>query len=599
MSEKDKREIYLEFIDTLKKLHEIPILEGYGPKTFDYCKRQVMTWSRQYQMSKTSEIPTMDQLTQQLFEDLPKQEKLTIIHGDYKLDNVIFHPKENKILAVIDWELSTIGDPLCDLGYFAMSFHLPKEMPLRVNEGKGIPQLKELTQRYSQKPVENLNYFIAFSLFRLAAIAQGVYKRGLDGNASQKEQSLMYKFVPGLLSKEGVRLIRKWNDILEFLEKYVVPREHEYHSFVKTHCSGKPCSEWKIPPIMEEWKKEAKKRGYWNFFKTMSNFEYAKLCEAMVTISFLSPEIFNCSAPDTGNMEVLEKFGSEELKKKWLEPLLNGEIRSCFGMTEPNPNLGSSDATNIECSIERVDNYYIINGKKWWISGAGDPRCKVCILMGKTDPKNKNTYRQQSMIVVPMDTPGVKVIKALNVFGTDDAPIGHCEMEFVNVKVPLSNILLGEGRGFEIAQERLGPGRIHHCMRLIGVTEYALRKMVERAKTRSTFGKKLIEHQVILHAIAEARIELDQARLLVLKTAESLDRVGNVIARKEIAMIKVIVPRMAQRVIDRCIQTFGAGGFDNIHLSHAFIAARTIRIADGPDEVHLNTIGNLEIKSKL
>tara|TARA_B100001079_G_scaffold62663_2_gene53215 strand:+ start:1177 stop:2322 length:1146 start_codon:yes stop_codon:yes gene_type:complete len=358
---------------------------------------------------------------------------------------------------------------------------------------------------------------------------------------------------------------------------------------------------WQPSEIVEGLKTKAREAGLWNLFLPeselgagLSNYEYAPLCEVMGRSPY-APEIFNCSAPDTGNMEVLSRYGSPEQQNEWLTPLLAGEIRSAFAMTEPD--VASSDATNIQSEIRRDGAEYVVSGHKWWTSGANDPRCKVLIFMGKTDPDNEDRYRQQSMILIPMSAPGVKVLRHLPVLGFDDAPHGHAEVLFENVRVPASNMLLGEGRGFEIAQGRLGPGRIHHCMRLIGLAERALEAMCRRVKSRVAFGRPVAEQTVTQERIAEARIMIDQNRLLTLYTAHKMDQYGNKEARKEIAMIKVAAPNMACQVIDWAIQAHGGGGVsDDFGLGHAYATARLLRLADGPDEVHRNQIARLELK---
>ena len=380
-----------------------------------------------------------------------------------------------------------------------------------------------------------------------------------------------------------------------FMQAHVFPNEARFAQEVDEG------DRWQPVALIEELKERAQAEGLWNLFLPesdlgagLTNLEYAPLCELMGRVGW-APEVFNCSAPDTGNMEVLVRYGTEAHKRDWLEPLLAGKIRSCFAMTEPA--VASSDATNIESSIRRDGDHYVINGRKWWSSGANDPRCKLFIFMGKSDPDNPNRHSQQSMIIVPRDTAGVTILRHLPVFGYDDAPHGHGEVLFENVRVPASNILLGEGRGFEIAQGRLGPGRIHHCMRLIGLAERALEKMCIRVKSRVAFGRPVAEQTVTLERIAEARIMIDQTRLLVLNAAHMMDTVGNKVAAKEIAMIKVAAPNMACQVIDWAIQAHGGGGVsDDFGLAKAYAAARTLRLADGPDEVHRNQIGRMELK---
>jgi acyl-CoA dehydrogenase len=377
----------------------------------------------------------------------------------------------------------------------------------------------------------------------------------------------------------------------KFMDENVYPNEQIFQDEIN---SG---DRWQPSQLIEKLKEKAKVENLWNLFlpeiSGLTNLEYAPLAEMMGKVTWAS-EVFNCSAPDTGNMEVLERYGTDAQKDEWLKPLLNGEIRSCFSMTEPE--VASSDATNICASIVRDGDEYILNGRKWWSTGAGDVRCKLSIFMGKTD-ESAPKHLQQSMILVPMDADGVKVERILNVFGYDDAPNGHAEIIFRDVRVPASNLLLGEGRGFEIAQGRLGPGRVHHCMRMIGVAERALELMTKRARMREAFGKKLSEQGVIKQWIAEARMAIEQARLLVLKTAWLMDEVGNKQARKEIAMIKAVVPQMALKIIDRAIQTHGGGGVcDDYPLANFWIYARSLRLADGPDEVHLESIAKMELK---
>ncbi|KAG8513231.1 Acyl-CoA dehydrogenase family member 10, partial [Galemys pyrenaicus] len=652
-------------------------LADYG-KHGDYIPRQVQTWIKQYRASETSTIPVMERLVEWLPLHLPKQQRTTVVHGDFRLDNLVFHPEKNEILAVLDWELSTLGDPLADVAYSCMAYYLPSSFPLLRGLSDcdlaqlGIPTAEEYSRMYCLHAgipaIENWNFYMAFSFFRVAAILQGVYKRSLTGQASSanaeqtgkliefmanlawdfaiKEGFQVFKAMPAtkpssrshhtwvgpqpLLSPPGTRSYSSlpgstplhtpkgrlvispeglspearalYQRLQQFMEQHVYPAEPELsrHQF--------SAERWTPSPLVEGLKEKAKAQGLWNLFipletdpqrkygAGLTNVEYAHLCELM-GMSLYAPEIFNCSAPDTGNMELLVRYGTEQQKARWLTPLLEGKVRSCFAMTEPQ--VASSDATNIKSSIREEGDFYVIDGHKWWISGILDPRCQLCVFMGKTDP-HAPRHQQQSVLLVPMDTPGIKVIRPLTVYGLDDAPGGHGEVLFEQVRVPKENMVLGPGRGFEIAQDRLGPGRIHHCMRLIGYSERALSLMKARVKSRVAFGKPLVEQGTLLADIAQSRVEIEQARLLVLKAAHLMDMAGNKAAALDIAMIKMVAPSMAYRVIDRAIQAFGAAGLSSDYpLAQFFAWARALRFADGPDEVHRTAVAKMELKHRI
>ncbi|XP_043917460.1 acyl-CoA dehydrogenase family member 11 [Protopterus annectens] len=637
VSAAERTALYVAAVETLVKLHTYNWkalgLEGFG-KGGGYCKRQVITWTKQYNSAAQTDLPAMNQLSNWLMNNLPTDDKeATLVHGDFRIDNIIFHPTESRVLAVLDWELSTVGHPLADLAYFCLPYFWPKNINYfgqtvfsSVRHTEGIPSHEELISVYCRcrglsTPLPYWNFFLALSFFKSAGIAEGIYARHLLGNASAESAHEFVNFVKPLAeaglsftksypielhsstSRNIFQQTRKGERILEqvkdFMKQHIYPAEKEVAEYYAKH-NNSPLR-WERPPVIEKLKNKAKAEGLWNLFlpgvSGLSQLDYSFIAEEMGKCLFAS-EIFNCQAPDTGNMEVLHMYGTEEQKRQWLEPLLRGEIHSCFCMTEPD--VASSDATNIACTIQRDGNDYVINGKKWWSSGARNPNCKIAIVLGQTGDSVQR-HRKHSMILVPMDTPGVKITRALTVFGYDDAVHGgHFEVLFDNVRVPLSNMLLGEGRGFEIAQGRLGPGRIHHCMRAIGTAERALSLMCERAAQRTTFGKKLYEHEVVAHWIAECRIDIEQTRLLTLKAAKAIDVLGSAAARKEIAMIKVAVPRMTCKVVDCAIQCFGAAGVSqDFPLAVMYSMVRTLRIADGPDEVHLTAIAKMELRDQL
>lgn len=628
--------LYVAAVETLARLHSLDVrtlgLQGYG-KGAGYCRRQVSTWTKQYKASAHKKIPAMDKLSDWLSHNLPtSDDEVTLVHGDFRIDNLIFHPTEARVMAVLDWELSTTGQPIADLAYFLMPHYWPSRYRVISSMGgvtgvDGIPSATDLISIYCHcrgipKSLPQQNFFVAMAIFKMAAIAQGIYARHLLGNASSAnaaefgesveplaELGLQIALSPTLSMPSPDQLFLQspngqsvLQHVREFMRKHVLPAQQEVKKYYAKH-KDMP-ERWDTPPVIEELKATARAVGLWNLFlpseSGLSQLDYAHIAEETGRCSY-APEIFNCQAPDTGNMEVLHLFGTEEQKKLWLEPLLRGEIRSCFCMTEPD--VASSDATNIECTLHRDHDHYIINGKKWWSSGAGNPKCEFAIVMCKSkilDSKS-NRHVLHSMIIVPMNTPGVKKIRPLTVFGQDDAIHGgHFEVHFDNVRIPASNIILGEGRGFEIAQGRLGPGRLHHCMRAVGMAEWALELICQRAANRHTFGKALYRHEVVAHWVAECRIAIAQARLLTLHAAHTVDTQGNKAARKQIAMIKVVAGRMACKVVDCAIQVYGAAGVsDDFPLAEMYAYARTLRIADGPDEVHLSSIALLELRDQL
>ncbi|CAN6468211.1 unnamed protein product [Victoria cruziana] len=689
ISPASRRSIFSEIAKTLASLHGIDVtaigLDTYG-RQLNYCMRQVERWAKQYLAStgdgKPERNPKMIDLIDWLRQHIPDEDSKAsasgLVHGDFRIDNLVFHPVEDRVIGILDWELSTLGNQMCDVATSCLHYVIDIKLEDAIkgfehgHVPEGIPSLAEYLREYCIEsgkpwPAEAWKFYVAFSLFRAASIFAGIFHRWIMGNASGGKRAQhagkvgnilidaawayinqpsvlptqppvaigcgpptpdsLFKEVEkrshnfkgetrGFVPSERIKALR--DRLIKFMETYIYPMESEFQRQAQSN------DRWRIHPEEERLKELAKSIGLWNLWipvdsaekarallsdvkspdssslllgAGLSNLEYGYLCEIMGR-SMWAPQIFNCGAPDTGNMEVLLRYGNLEQQRQWLVPLLNGKIRSAFAMTEPG--VASSDATNIECSITRQGDHYIINGRKWWTSGAMDPRCSIFIVMGKTNI-TAPLHEQQSMILVDVKAPGVCIKRPLTVFGFDDAPHGHAEVTFENVRVPVSNILLGEGRGFEIAQGRLGPGRLHHCMRLIGAAERGMQIMVERALSRKVFGKLIAEQGSFLSDLAKCRTELEMTRLLVLEAANQLDLHGNKKARGFLAMAKVAAPRTALQVLDMAIQVHGGAGVSSdTVLAHLWASARTLRIADGPDEVHLGTIAKLEVqKAKL
>ncbi|EGD79532.1 serine/threonine protein kinase [Salpingoeca rosetta] len=628
LTPKQRHKVYYELATVLKQLHSLSLNALELPSSFvkhNFFQRQLHVWTKQYELASqlAPRNATFAQLAEQLEHHAKHigEQELVLCHGDFRLDNVVFHPEKLTVMAVLDWELASTGPPVADLAYACLQYHMPAQEIMGVAlpglqgiQCDGVPDERTFLRTYGVESRPHAwGAFVGLSALRLSSIAQGVYARSLQGNASATNAADC-KAIAVALADVGLKAVAVPRDVSlfplsertahllaslhVFMESHVYPSERKWEAEVLA--SKDP---WAVEssPVLEALKTEAKRRGLWNLFlpavSGMTQLEYARFAEVMGR-SLLASEACNCNAPDTGNMEVLHMYGTKAQKDRWLAPLLEGRIRSCFCMTEPD--VASSDATNMQCTITRAPSGdgYVVTGRKWWSTGAGSPRCKFAIVMGRTPDTSRPKHQQHSMIIVPLDAKGVRRVRPLTTFGYDDRPAGHFEMEFDHVLVPRDNMILGEGRGFEIAQGRLGPGRLHHCMRAVGMCERAFELMCARAVGRETFGKRLARHGMVQEKVALSRIEIDQCRLLVLQAAKAIDVQGNKAARKHVAMAKVAVARTAQRVLDRAIQVFGGAGLSSdFPLAYMFTGARALRIADGPDEVHMLSIASLELKA--